>query len=237
MDYFKQAFDGKIGIISGAGSGQGTAVLKLLLENGAKVVAFNRSGNKPKISHENLKMIRADSTDISSLENVANIVEREYGKIDFLYNNHGIFSPSNDLIDGGKVSEFFKVNVVASINTTKVFLPLFKGKGAIVNVGASPSIFHYSSLEYSISKRAVEEMTRKLASMLRPRNIRVNALMPGSVDSSKEIDDIRPFSFRPLLGKDSVSTLEIAYVSLFLLSDLSYGINGQSIYVDAGSGL
>ncbi|MEM0136383.1 MAG: SDR family oxidoreductase [Thermoplasmatales archaeon] len=237
MDYFRQAFDGKIGIISGAGSGQGTAVLKLLLENGAKVVAFNRSGNKPRISHENLKMIRADSTDISSLENVARTVESEYGKIDFLYNNHGIFSPNSDFIDGGKASEFFKVNVVASINTTNAFLPLFGGKGAIVNVGASPSIFRHSSLEYAISKRAVEEMTRKLASILRPKNIRVNALMPGGVDSSKEIDDIRPFSFQPLPEKSSVSTLEIAYVSLFLLSDLSYGINGQSIYVDAGIGL
>jgi hypothetical protein len=61
--------------------------------------------------------------------------------------------------------------------------------------------------------------------------------MPGSVDATKEIEDLLPFNFKGLDGRKDVSTLEVAYVALFLLSDLSVGINGQSINVDSGIGL
>ncbi|MGC8561948.1 MAG: SDR family oxidoreductase [Thermoplasmata archaeon] len=234
MDYFAKSFEGKVGIISGAGNGQGKAVVKLLLENGATVVAFSRSGNKPDIKHENLTLMKGDSTDVSSLTAIKDFVRGKYGKIDFLYNNHGLYSPGSSDFHGKDALELFNRNVVSSINTIETFLPLMNSGGAIVNVGASPTIFHLSSLEYAVSKRAVEEMTRKLASMLRKKNIRVNALMPSSVDSSKEVDELLPFNFKPLEGRKDVSTLEIAYTALFLLSDLSFGINGQSINVDSG---
>ncbi|MEM0141565.1 MAG: SDR family oxidoreductase [Thermoplasmatales archaeon] len=237
MDYFREALEGKIGVVSGAGNGQGMAVVKLLLENGARIIAFSRSGNKPAISHENLIISKGDSTDQSSLGQIAKIVEQKYGKLDFLYNNHGIFSPRSEEIDGKKAIEFFQGNVVASMNTVSEFLHLFKDGGSIVNVGASPAIYKHSSLEYAVTKRAVEELTRKMASLLKPKNVRVNALMPGSVDSSKQIEEIKPFSFSQVAGKSSVSTLEVAYVALFLLSSLSFGINGQAIYVDGGLGL
>jgi NAD(P)-dependent dehydrogenase (short-subunit alcohol dehydrogenase family) len=235
MDYFKEALEGKIGVVSGAGSGQGRAVIKLLLENGAAVMAFSRSGSKLGVTHSNLTVEKADSTDISSLERVAKIVREKYGRIDFLYNNHGIFSPSTGVLDGPKAIEFFQRNVVASINTASVFLPMIREGGSIVNVGASPSIFKHASLEYAVSKSAVEELTRKMASLLRDRNIRVNAIMPGSVDSSKDVDELKPFSFPPISGRKTVSNLEVAYVSIFLLSSLSNGINGQSIIVDGGA--
>jgi NAD(P)-dependent dehydrogenase (short-subunit alcohol dehydrogenase family) len=135
---------------------------------------------------------------------------------------------------GEKAMEFFNRNVVSSINTIEIFHPLMKNGGTIVNVGASPALFHLSSLEYAISKRSVEELTRKMASILRVKNIRVNAIMPGSVDSSVEIEELAPFKFKKLEGKKEVTTLEIAYVALFLISDLSYGINGQSVAVDGG---
>ncbi|MGC8645433.1 MAG: SDR family NAD(P)-dependent oxidoreductase [Thermoplasmata archaeon] len=234
MDYFRQALEGRVGVISGAGSGQGRAVVKLLLENGAKVVAFSRSGSKLGITHENLLVEKADSTDLSSLRRVAEIVKQKHGKIDFLYNNHGIFSPSRGDFDAVKAAEFFQRNVVASINTVAAFLPLIRDGGSIVNVGASPSIFKYSSLEYAVSKSAVEELTRKMASIMRERNIRVNAILPGSVDSSKDIDELKPLAFPPLSGRGTVNTLEVAYVSVFLLSGLSNGIDGQSIRVDGG---
>jgi NAD(P)-dependent dehydrogenase (short-subunit alcohol dehydrogenase family) len=236
MDYFATSFKGKVGIVSGAGMGQGKAVIKLLLENGAKVIAYSRSGNKPDVKHENLKTMRGDSSDLRSLTEIKDSVATEYGVINFIYNNHGLFSPHNQSFHGETAVEFFKKNVASSINVIETFLPLMNEGGSVVNVGASPAIFHLSSLEYAVSKSAVEEMTRKMASILRQKNIRVNALMPGSVDSSREVEEIQPFGFKPLQGKKDVSTLEIAYTALFLLSDLSYGINGQSIIVDGGLG-
>ncbi len=234
MDYFREYFKGKVGVISGAGNGQGKAVARLLLENGASVVAFSRSGNKPDISHENLRVMKGDSSDISTLRKISEDVETEFGTINFIYNNHGLYGPHSSEFSGTTALEFFNRNVVSSLNTVSIFHPLIKNGGSIVNVGASPAIYHLSSLEYAVSKRAVEEMTRKMASILRSRNIRVNSLMPGSVDSSREVEDIFPFKFKPLVGKKDVSTLEVAFTALFLLSDLSFGINGQSINVDSG---
>lgn len=234
MDYFGESFKGKIGVVAGVGMGQGKAVVKLLLENGARVIAFSRSGNKPDISHSNLKILKGDSLDPSSLRSIVEQVKRENGKIDFLYNNHGLFSPKSDEFHAESMMEFFRRNVISSINTVEAFLPLMKDGGSIVSVGASPALFHLSSLEYAVSKNAVAELTRRLAVILKPRNIRVNAIMPGSVDSSKDVEELRPFRFKPLDGRKEVSTLEVAYTALFLLSDLSYGIDGQSVNVDAG---
>lgn len=237
MDYFGNSLEGKIGIVSGAGMGQGKAVVKLLLDNGAKVVAFSRGGNKPDIEHKNLRILKGDSSDLSSLQKVKNSVEKEFGRLNFLYNNHGLFGGHRDEFGGNLATEFFQKNVVSSINTIETFHPLMKNGGSIVSVGASPAIFHLSSLEYAVSKRAVEEMTRKMASILKPKNIRVNAVMPGSVDATKDIEDLTPFNFGKLEGRKVVTTLEVAYTAIFLLSDLSYGINGQSIVVDGGLGL
>jgi NAD(P)-dependent dehydrogenase (short-subunit alcohol dehydrogenase family) len=234
MDYFKKSLEGKVGIVSGAGMGQGKAVVKLLLEEGARVIAFSRTGNKPDIRHDNLKVMRGDSSDLPSLREIRKEVEKDFGKLNFLYNNHGLFSPAEEEFSGEKAMEFFNRNVISSINTVQVFHPLMKDGGSIVNVGASPGLFHLSSLEYAVSKRSVEELTRKMASMLRSKNIRVNAIMPGSVDSSVDVEELAPFRFKKLEGKKDVSTLEIAYAALFLISDLSYGINGQSIAVDGG---
>ncbi len=234
MDYFAASFKDKVGIVSGAGAGQGKAVVKLLLENGARVVAFSRSGNKPDVKHENLTIFKGDSTSIESLNEVRNEVEGRHGKINFLYNNHGMFSPSHKEFDPEKVMEFFRGNVVSSINSIRVFVPIMQSGGSIVSVGASPALLNLSSLEYAVSKYSVEEMTRKAAAMLRERNIRVNSIQPGSVDSSREIEDLKPFGFKKLKDKKEVSTLEVAYLALFLLSDLSYGINGQSIAIDGG---
>lgn len=234
MDYFGESFRGKIGVVAGAGMGQGKAVVKLLLENGATVIAFSRSGNKPDISHPSLKILKGDSLDPSSLKSIAEQVRGEYGKIDFLYNNHGLYSPKSDEFHADSMTELFRRNVISSINTIEAFLPLMKDGGSIVNVGASPALFHLSSLEYAVSKNAVAELTKRLAVMLKPKNIRVNAIMPGSVDSSKDADELRPFGFKPLDGRKEVSTLEVAYTALFLLSDLSYGIDGQAVNVDGG---
>ncbi len=233
MDYFSKSFKGKVGVVSGAGQGQGKAVVKLLLESGAKVVAFSRSGNKPDLKHDNLRILKGDSSDLASLKVVRDSIGKEFGTLDFLYNNQGLFALHSTEFNGDTAVEFYKGNVVSSINTIETFYPLMNKGGSIVNVGASPVLYHRSSLEYAVSKSAVVEMTKKMASILRPKNIRVNALMPGSVDSSKEIEEIAPFNFKKLDGKKEVTTLEIAYTALFLLSDLSYGINGQAINVDA----
>ncbi|MEM0136470.1 MAG: SDR family NAD(P)-dependent oxidoreductase, partial [Thermoplasmatales archaeon] len=100
MDYFAKAFEGKIGVVSGAGNGQGKAIVKLLLENGARVVSFSRSGNKPDITHEKLTIMKGDSTDPSSLNVIRDYLKSKYGSINFLYNNHGLYSPLSNEFHG-----------------------------------------------------------------------------------------------------------------------------------------
>ncbi len=237
MDVLRQSLEGKVGVVSGAGNGQGKAVVKLLLDFGTIVYAFSRNGNKPDLKNENLTVLRGDANDIENLERIRMRIEREHGIIHMLYNNQGKFSPLSQGFSGNVAEEFFRGNVAGSVNTIKVFSQMMTNGGSIVNVGASRSIYKHSSLEYTVSKYSVEELTRKAASLLKEKNIRVNAILPGGVDSSKEIDEMFPFGFTELRGRKEVSNLEIGYVALFLLSDLSHGITGQAINVDGGIGL
>ena len=106
---------------------------------------------------------------------------------------------------------------------------------SIVNIGASVNLLKINNSGYSISKYAIEEMTRNAASSLRSRGIRVNDVLPGSARKDDNFEEKFPFSF--IEGKEFLEPLEIAYISVFLLSQLSHGINGQCIASDRGMGL
>lgn len=235
MELFKESLKDKIAVLSGIGPGQGRAVAELLLDQGAKVIAFSRSGRDVGIRNEGFHLIKGDSTSPGDVERILYFVKERYESVDLLYNNHGYFSVNESKILGSQMMEFFSENVMSSVNTINAFYPLMKKGGSIVNVGASRSLFRDSPLEYSVSKFSVEEMTVKFASLLKKFNIRVNAILPGSVDSPTSFQEKQAFRSKELKDKNVVTTTEVAYLALFLLSDLSYGLTGQCVSVDSGS--
>jgi NAD(P)-dependent dehydrogenase (short-subunit alcohol dehydrogenase family) len=101
-------------------------------------------------------------------------------------------------------------------------------------VGASRYIFQGNDLAYNVSKSAIEELVRKSAETLRQYNIRVNAVMPGSVGKEDTYYKVFPFNFTKLSERKELEPIEVAMVSAFLASEMSLGIDGQCINVDRG---
>jgi|GEM_PF-1663358 NAD(P)-dependent dehydrogenase (short-subunit alcohol dehydrogenase family) len=232
MDLLRKSLEGKVGIVAGVGMGQGKAVVKALLDNGAKVFAFSRTQKDIGITDRNFKMLKGDSTVKEDVLRIAGEVARDEEIVDLLYNNHGFFSSGDSTEFGSALPTFFSRNVMGSVNTINVFHKMMKRGGSIVNVGASRSIFRKSSLEYAVSKYSVEEMTLKFSSILMGKNIRVNAILPGNVDSSPDTDVSVQQTPKGAGDKRNVTPTEVANVALFLLSDMSSGITGQCITVD-----
>jgi 3-oxoacyl-[acyl-carrier protein] reductase len=237
MDVIRESLAGKVAVVMGTGPGQGNAVARLLINFGAKVALVSRSGSSfGLVESSTIKIFKGDSTSEESVKTIRDGIIAAFGGIDVLYNSAGKyeetgreFPPLTDL------TEMFFSNVVAQYNAIRIMSEAMKKKGgAIVNIGASPALFTGSSIAYSIAKKGIEEMTRKSAEMLKPYNIRVNAVLPGAVSREDRFRKTFPFNFGKISDTTDLEATEVAYVSVFLLSEMSYGINGQSIVVDKG---
>ena len=87
---------------------------------------------------------------------------------------------------------------------------------------------------YSCVSSSAHYISRKSAEMLKTYNIRVNAVLPGAVSREDRFRKTFPFNFGKISDTTDLDATEVAYVSVFLLSEMAYGINGQSIVVDKG---
>ena len=127
------------------------------------------------------------------------------------------------------------INLISQLSVLRVFSePMMSKGGAFVLVGASRGIFKGNDLSYNVSKYALEELVRKSAENLRKYNIRVNAVLPGSVGHEDNYYKVFPFNFTKFSEKTQLEPIEVAMVNAFLVSEMSLGINGQCISVDRG---
>ncbi|MEM0155948.1 MAG: SDR family oxidoreductase [Thermoplasmataceae archaeon] len=237
MDVIRESLAGKVAVVMGTGPGQGNAVARLLINFGAKVALISRSGSSfGLVESSTIKIYKGDSTSEDSVKAIRDEIVAAYGGIDVIYNSAGKYEETGKEFPAlTDLTEMFFSNVVAQYNVIRVMSETMKKKGgAIVNVGASPALFTGSSISYSIAKKGIEEMTRKSAEMLKPYNIRVNAVLPGAVSREDRFRKTFPFNFGKISDTTDLEATEVAYVSVFLLSEMSYGINGQSIVVDKG---
>lgn len=237
MDVIRESLAGKVAVVIGMGPGQGNAVARLLINFGAKVALVSRSGSSfGLVESSTIKIYKGDSTDEETLREIRDKIIEFYGGIDIVYNAAGKFEEAGkEFPPVSDLNEMFTGNVIAQYNVIRVFSEVMRKRGgAIVNVGASTAIFTGSSIAYTIAKKSIEEMTRKSAEMLKPYNIRVNAVLPGAVSRDDKFRKTFPFNFGKISETTDLDATEVAYVSVFLLSEMSYGINGQSIVVDKG---
>ncbi len=247
---------GKVAIITGAGSGLGKAAAQLFAREGAKVVV---AANREKEGGQTIRSIkerggdaiftRVDVTSASDLEKTVKTTVDKYGKLDIMLNNAGTPGPGNLTAD---ITEE-EWNRVISVNLTGVYLGtkyaipemLKGGGGAIINVssvaGISPRRY---TAAYSAAKAAVIQLTRVTALEYARKNIRVNCILPGPIDTpffSKvaggDPDKIAAFKEKVLkevpMGRFAQPE-EIARVALFLASDEASYITGASFAVDGG---
>lgn len=261
---------GRVAVISGAARGQGRAHAITMAREGASIVAFDvcapmRSPMHPASTHEDLEetqrlvekegvrciTAQVDARDSDALRALAAHTVQEYGRIDILVVNHGIWAIAENSwsMSDEDWQESIDVLLTGAFKVTKAFIPrmLDAGNGGSIILTASVMGLKAqpSSVGYTAAKHGVLGLMRTLAWELGGSSIRVNAILPGSIDSpmSQEGGTVekslehwpRFFSTdRSLLPVGWMQPQVIADAALFLASDESAFITGVALPVDAG---
>ena len=251
----KMRLDGKVAVITGAGSGMGLAMAELFAQEGAKIMANDWNGKsldnlvtKLKDEGRDIKGLQGNMADRTDAEALVNLSVSTYGRLDILINNAGV----NDLWQGvGELSNdvwerTLGVNLNGPMFTSRCAIPIMikQGGGSIINIASTAGLSGASAgVAYVVSKHGVVGLTRNTAWIYAKDGIRCNAICPGGVSTNiLESSDFTKFdpkgderiktyiSIMPGLGMP----IDIAKLALFLSSDESKFINGAIIPADAG---
>lgn len=235
-------------IVSGCSRGLGQAIAADQLEQGAIVAGFSRSPSPFTEASQAADPEQAafywqalDATDSPALKAFVDEVVRRYGRLDGLVNNAGQnLGQFFNLTRLPQIQKLLQVNLEAVMNLTRLVIPqmLLQSSGSIVNLSSISGHRGFTGLStYGATKAALDGLTRALARELGPRQIRVNAVAPGILDTDmgKTLPDAerqKMLEHTPLarLGRCEDVTPLIRY----LLSDGSRFLTGQSIIIDGG---
>lgn len=237
-------FEGRTAVVTGAGSGIGFEMARLLLEEGAVVIAADLD---PRAVPTGATGVRTDVSDAAQVEALIKTAVDQTGRIDVLLNNAGIGSTADPVAcsveDWDRV---FAVNVRGVFLGTKFAVPhmLEQGAGAIVNTSSVAGIIGLSNrAAYCASKGAVTAFTKQVAVQYAGTGIRCNCVCPGTVDSpwvGRLMDETEdPAATRAaLIARQPMGRLgqpeEIAKAALYLASDDAAFITGTALIIDGG---
>lgn len=253
---------GQVAVITGAAGGIGRKSAILFAKQGARVVCADLNGDAAAetahLVHEELKKLGGSSKDVvaralkvdvskkNDVENMINVAEKEFGKLNILFNNAGIMHSSDD--DAINTEEdvwdlTMNINVKGVFFGCKYAIPAIRraGGGSIINTASFVGILGAATpqLAYTSSKGAVIAMTRELAVIHARENIRVNALCPGPLNTEllQKFLDTEEKKQRRLvhvpMGRFGEAA-EMAKAALFLASDDASYVTGTSFVVDGG---
>jgi len=241
---------GRVAVVTGASSGLGMHFARVLRGQGSMVVLAGRREDRlnelaRELGPENAEVVRADVTDESAMVGLVDRAVKRFGRLDVMLNNAGV-------IDGGpgETQSLLDFERVIRVNLTAVFtgcreaarVMLPAGRGSIVNIA---SVAGFGSLSeryplagYVASKAGVMGLTRELGAQWAARGVRVNAIAPGWFPSEMtgELRDQR--QVRWVEGRTPIGRVgrldELDGVLVFLASDASSFVIGQTIAVDGG---
>ncbi len=244
--------ENKIAIVTGAARGIGEAIAIKLAEHGANIAftyVSESSAEKANTLVTKLegmgvkaKAWRSNAGNFSESESFVNDVVKEFGTVDICVNNAGI-SKDNLLLrmTAEQWDEVMEINLKSVFNMTKqVIGPMMKAKkGSIINMSSIIGIRgNAGQSSYAASKAGIIGFTKSIAQELGSRNIRVNAIAPGFIETDmthylKEGEASQAFLSKIPLGRFG-SAEEIGNTTLFLASDMSSYITGQVLSACGG---
>lgn len=239
-------------IVTGAASGIGRATAILLAEHGADIIVADRirspRGESGEPTDEFIerdtdsesRYVDCDVGEPNSLESVFSAAER-FGELDVMVNNAGVFHQGNPL-----ETTPAEYDGVTDINARGTFFATQKasrrmvqtGGGTIINLASTSAHDADGSIvAYSSSKAAIVQMSRAFADALGASDVRVNAVCPGSIDTELSRDRSEE-EYEELLDSIPLGRIggpsDVAKAVLFLASDLSGYITGETLVVDGG---
>ncbi len=243
--------DGKIAVVTGASKGIGASIAKHLAAEGASVVV-NYASSKEGANRVVDEIVSTGGKAIAVQANVAKKAEIEhlfaetqqaFGKLDILVNNAGIyeFSPLEDITEE-HFHKQFDLNVLGLILTSQQAVKHFgSAGGSIINISSVVSTLTPPNASiYSATKAAVDAITKSLAKELGSRNIRINSINPGMVETEgthtagiTESEGRKQTEAHTPLGRIG-QPQDIAPAVVFLASSDSGWITGETLYIAGG---
>lgn len=247
---------GKVALVTGAGTGIGRAVCVRLAEEGADVVVTSQTAAHveetrrlaAEASGQDLLGLQLDVADSNAVDRVVDQVVERFGRIDVLSNNAGI-----ELVHGPSVAEttdeewerVFRVNVAGTFYACRAAAPHLPDGSSIVNMASINSFVAWENdAPYTATKGAVLQFTRALALELAPRQVRVNAVCPGVIDTpltdaflerAEDPEALRA-EYAAVSPLNRMGTArEVANCVLFLASDEASFVTGSALVVDGAT--
>lgn len=244
---------GKTAVITGAGSGMGRAIGILFAREGCSVVLADYNEQTVKETAGIIKKngdeclpLPTDVSDLKKVENMINAAVDNYGGLDILINNAGVFDESKLAADLDEAlwDKVLAVNLKGPFWACKHAIPhmLKQGRGAIINVASIAGLIGGAGgAAYTASKHALVGLTKQIAVSYGPQGIKVNAICPGAIVTGMLPREMADDPDNPYMGKIlSVPARrvgeadEIATAALFLAGGESDFIHGHALVVDGG---
>jgi NAD(P)-dependent dehydrogenase (short-subunit alcohol dehydrogenase family) len=244
--------EGKVAVITGGNSGIGLATAHRFVEEGAYVFITGRRQGEldtavDKMGKNNVTGVQGDVSNLADLDRLYATVKEQKGRINILFANAGIgeFAPLGEISEA-HFDKAFGINVKGLLFSVQKALPIFQddtGGSIILNASIASSKGMGTSSVYSATKAAVRSFARTWTVDLKQRNIRVNAISPGPIDTpilntaiedEKQIEMIKTSLVASVpMGRMGLPD-EIAKAVLFLASDDSSYVTGIELFVDGG---
>jgi len=242
--------DGKVALITGAGSGMGRVAAQAFVREGAKVVAADVND---KAVHETVASLAGNAVavvgDVTRDADVAVFVETavgHFGKLDVLYNNAGIFDEADESVlttTDAIWDRTMAINVKGLAFCCKHGIPeLIKaGGGSVINIASFVALVGCTVPQdaYTASKGAVIALTKSLAVQFGPKGIRTNAICPGPIETPLMRDLLQDENKKRVrlnripMGRFGRAE-DIVSLAIYLASDESNWTNGAALVVDGG---
>lgn len=244
--------EGKVALITGAGSGQGREAAVLFATEGAQVVVTDVNEDGIKETVEQVKAAGGeaigttmDVSDEAQVEAAVNLTVRTFGQLTVLYNNAGIYLRGKDgpvtRIQDGIWDVVLNINLKGMYLCCRHAIPemIKAGGGAIVSTASAAGLIGSNIHAYSASKGGMIALSRSLATTYAAQNIRSNVICPGfietpmvsSVMSSERL--LHAYLENTPLHR-SGKPLDVAYMALYLASDEAGFVTGGTFVVDGG---
>ncbi|NLS05329.1 SDR family oxidoreductase [Rhizobium sp. P32RR-XVIII] len=254
---------GKIALVTGAGSGIGKATALRLAAEGAKVGVLSRTGSEVEETCAEIHSaggesipLTADTSDEAQMRHAIEKLVTKFSRIDIVVANagiNGVWAPIDDL----KPEEWDKtinVNLRGTYLTLHLTVPHMKsnGGGSIIvvsSINGTRTFTTPGATAYTVTKAGQVAMVQQLALELGKHGIRVNAVCPGAIDTNidentrsrrrgeTEIPVVWPEGEIPITGGEAGQSEDVAEAILFFATDRSRHITGTPIWIDGGQGL